>query len=608
MPDWKRKLQENIAKKKGIEPSRSVVIISKKGTTTTTNNNVRGSAPKIGTSGGSQNSTTVSHNNAANRNNAIAKSPAAKSSAGRSSPSTHRRTFVSSKPTDEFLNSNNKVNINEIRNKYSSSPQKSGKANATAAKPVSASGKTNAATSKTSAGATLSSSTKSSTTVTSSSPRGSPRVVRSSAVKSDPYLNSKTATKISSPSSRPKSFQGTAPSNLTKQRNVVIKPKGTSVQSSPSPVKISVTKAPDSPKTKSKSPFGALKSMVNSKSSPPHSPKTNRTVLANKQNGTYLNNKRQGTQNTAASTARHASEEVAMTLDDSSSADSGIVLVKKKQLAVFETQDAGHTPPPRRKKNPLPASAIISIHTAGPIQAASGKPALDPEKIAKEKAASTPPAPKNDVKSTANKQDNNNARFTRTIPALSKEVTSSGRGGAVPYPENFRQPKALRNQNDQKDATVASPKMKRVEDKRSRPPPKDTLALKLASKKEDKKIETLSPIPGSRFILDVIKPTPTPFSPPPDGSNHDNDHTLSPVDEGKKDFSGAASDTMMRRARELKKEKKEVEYEIIGGNAKTGKPSILKKFDNSKTKKIKTKVNLFILLFILKMSTGVDII
>ncbi|XP_072015151.1 uncharacterized protein [Amphiura filiformis] len=583
IPDWKRQLQENVAKKRGVEPPRSVVIISKKGTSTTstTNNNIRGSAPKIGVGG--QNSTTSSqtHNNNTNRNSS--------SSVG------HRRTFVSSKPTDEFLQSKQKVNINDIRTKYDS-PNSS---------PRLPHGKVNEAGKASAGGSNVSSSNRTSsvTSSSSSSPRGSPQIARSSSTKGDPY-NSKTATKITS-NSRPKSFHGTSSINQGSrgssspktQRNVTIKqqaPKAP-VQSSASAVKISVTKPPNSPKTKSKSPFGALKSMVKSKASPPTSPTTKRSVLGNansqtnKSNVSLLKNKQQVHTKSAPvkSVARYAAEEVPLDIIENTSSDSdAVVLVRKKELAVYETQDAGRTPPPRRKKkNPLPASAIISIDTAGPIQAASGKPALDPERIAKEKAASVPATQKSNSKVVAKKQESAVKSNAKTVPSLdlSKSEKASGDRN-VPYPEDFRRPKSFGSQNGQSRVTVPSPNLKRREEKRPEPP-KDSLALKRKSKQDHDRREVISPIPG-RAVSESLSPIPTPFSPPPDGSNHANVnvHTLTTVDEKEeeKDFSGVASDEIMRRSRGIQKEKIEVNYVVIGGNEKTGKPSILKKSDGKK--------------------------
>ena len=305
---------------------------------------------------------------------------------------------------------------------------------------------------------------------------------------------------------------------------------------------------------------------------------------------------------------KSSSDKPASVLNGSSG---GAVLLAKKSLA-YDTHDAGRTPPPTRRKIPLPASAIIDLNTKGPIQEASGKPPVDPELIAKEKAASIP---KNESKSGSNIQNKKsddmdvekpkpntvssllgafgqNKSRAPSAPVSTRSAKQDTSADAIPYPEDFRRPKSWQEKQQENNKTLPSQvALKQTKPVNSENETNSSISRSTVKESEPVEIspiprassETISPIP--RTSSETISPIPKSetVSPIPNreiissvpNTVTQNGHiSKTEAEDSPSKGKGTASDEMMAKARALKKVKKKVNYEVIGGNAPTGKPSM----------------------------------
>ena len=324
----------------------------------------------------------------------------------------------------------------------------------------------------------------------------------------------------------------------------------------------------------------------------------------------------------AAATPPTISISESPTVENSSGERNVVIITKhKNKLGYDDIEDAGRTPPTRRRKNSLPASALINLSTAGPIQEASGKPPADPKVIAKEMPPSDPPAAKSKdinknsefVKPTASVSAGNSSPtpkkherkvvVMRTMPSKEKDNVSTA---AIPYPEDFRRPKSWLEKDTSTADDLSSESTKPTNkpsrsDSETKEPKKPTTSSK-SEVVEEPELASLSSIPNASLApipnapVAALNPrarSPVPNSDPLTPLQISNQVKLRNTSSGReggedvapKDYSGKASDDLMRRARELKKPKKpRVTYEIVGGGVKTGRPSSLKKSKNRKPK------------------------
>ena len=354
------------------------------------------------------------------------------------------------------------------------------------------------------------------------------------------------------------------------------------------------------------------------------------------------------------SSSRKSAPSVVVNSNTSATTGTASIVIKRN-----ESQDIGRKTPPARRKQTvnLPASAIIDLSTAGPIQEASGKPPADPEQIAKEKASSSA------ASTTAPQQSNNSPKaYVRNgvgiqadkpkpntvssllgsyggkkyrAPApLVKDAISTE---AIPYPKDFRRPKSwheTQNDNDkiesipsktldntksepaetnQTDSSSSSSTSSRLDNDKPKtdsisPIPRSGGSSSISPIPSSsstispipKSSSTISPIPKSSSSISPIPKSTTTVSPipktddetPSSSPHHQHQATIitqngdASAEEKKTETTtssthkpgiGGASQDAMEKARALKKKnvKKKVNYEVVGGDAPTGKPSML---------------------------------